>query len=155
MSRHWRVLVLLLVFILVASITLWERMWVRSSGRTLQVAIYPIAVDAPSAAFVARLRPQDFEEIATFVSSEAQRWRKRPAPTPHVTVKPSVRELPPLPAGRGRWDAVRYSLSLRWYAFRHTPFWESLGAVRLFVLYHEVKVNEPLPHSLGLKKGLL
>ncbi len=155
MSRNLRVLVLLSAFALVASVTLWERVWVRSSGRTLQVAIYPVAVDAPSAEFVARLRPEDFQEIATFVSSEAQRWRKRTAPPPQVMVKQSIRELPPLPTGRGQWDAIQYSLSLRWYAFRHTPFWESLAAVRLFVLYHEVKYNEPLPHSLGLQKGLL
>ena len=44
---------------------------------------------------------------------------------------------------------------MRWYAFRHTPFWQSLGTVRLFVLYHPPQFNQALPHSHGLQKGLL
>jgi hypothetical protein len=60
-----------------------------------------------------------------------------------------------LPQGRSGLDAIKYSLRLRWYAFRHTPFWQSIGTIRLFVLYHDLKYDESLPHSLGLQKGLL
>ena len=70
-------------------------------------------------------------------------------------LKAPIRAIPPLEQARGGIDAMRYSLRLRWYAFRHTSFWESLGGVRMFVLYHPLKHDQALPHSLGLKKGLL
>ena len=44
---------------------------------------------------------------------------------------------------------------MRYYAFRHTPFWNSLGKIRLFVVYHEGEAGKPLQHSLGLQKGLV
>jgi hypothetical protein len=46
-------------------------------------------------------------------------------------------------------------LRLRAYAFWHTGFWENLGGVRLFLLYHQAVPGQALPHSLGLEKGLL
>jgi hypothetical protein len=38
---------------------------------------------------------------------------------------------------------------------RHTHFLDSLGRVRLFVVYHEGEEGRPLQHSLGLQKGLI
>lgn len=68
---------------------------------------------------------------------------------------PPLGEPPPLERPRGALAAIAYTLRLRGYAFRRTPFRESLGTVRLFVLYHELKYDAALPHSLGLAKGLL
>jgi hypothetical protein len=155
MHRIWRILILLLVLALVAGMTVGERAWVRSWSRPLDVAIYPVAVDEASRAYVEKLRPGDFQEVAAFLAAEGQRWRRQPMPAPRITLQAPVRELPPAPDAQSRLDAVRSSLRLRWYAFRNTPFWGSLGTVRLFVLYHELKYNEALPHSLGMQKGLL
>jgi hypothetical protein len=156
MRRRWRVLILLLVLAAVAGVTLWERLWVRNWTRPLQVAIYPVAMDAASAAFVAQLTEADFRDIGAFLVSESQRWRRgRSIPAPQLMLKPALREPPPLEPARDALAAIRLSLRLRWYAFRHTPFRENLGAVRLFVLYHPPRSHEALPHSLGLRKGLL
>jgi hypothetical protein len=70
-------------------------------------------------------------------------------------LKAPIRTVPPLTEAHSALEAVHWSLRLRWYAFRQTPFWASLGTVRLFVLYHPLQFNQALPHSLGLQKGLL
>ena len=155
MHRNLRILVLLVVLLVVAGAALFERLWVRSWSQPLHVAIYPIAMDAVSESYLTRLQSGDFEEIAEFIAGEARRTQKRQHPAPLIRLMAPLREPPPQPQGRGPLETLQFTLRLRWYAFRHTPLWASLGAVRLFVLYHEPKSNEALPHSLGLQKGLL
>ncbi len=155
MRRSWRILMLLLTFVLLAGLTAGERLWVRSATHPLEVAVYPVAMDAESAAYAGRLTADDFQEVVTFLSVEAQRWKRQPPHPPHITLHTPIGERPPLSQAHSRWEAVNLSLRLRWYAFRHTPFWGSLGKVRLFVLYHPLQYDLSLPHSLGLQKGLL
>lgn len=155
MRRSRRILILLLTFILLASVTVGERLWVRSATHPLQVAIYPVAMDAASAAYLRQLTPGDFQDISVFLTTEAQRWKHRPAYPPRIVLHAPISELPPMNPVHSRWDAIRLSLRLRWYAFHHTPFWASLGKVRMFVLYHPLQFDLSLPHSLGLQKGLL
>jgi hypothetical protein len=154
MHRNLRILVLLLILLLLASMTFFERMWVRSWSRPLQIAIYPIALDASSAAYVARLRAEDFRDITAFLESEVAHARRKSIARPHLVLKPALSDLPPIAHARNRFETLQLSLHLRWYAFRHTPFLESLGTVRLFVLYHPLHYDQSLPHSLGLQKGL-
>lgn len=156
MRRPWRILFLLLVLAAVAAMTVGERFWVRAWSRPLVVTIYPVVMDAAVEGFVTQLRAEDFQEIGIFLQTEAKRWtRGTSIPMPRLVLKAPLRAIPPLEQARGGIDAMRYSLRLRWYAFRQTSFWESLGGVRMFVLYHPLRHNEALPHSLGLKKGLL
>ena len=155
MRSGLRVLILLFVLLLVLGLTIGERMWVRSWDHPLEVAVYPIGVDDASRAFVGQLSSDDFREIGSYLSDEARtRWQQSIAP-PRVVLEASIDELPPAPRAGGRLAAMQFSLRLRWYAFRHTPFWGSLGRVRLFVLYHEPRDDQPLPHSLGMQKGLI
>jgi hypothetical protein len=155
MRRGWRILILLLVLVLVAGITFFERLWVRGWTHPLAVAIYPIAIDAASAAFVEQLKADDFHEIGAFLASEAPRWRRKAVPAPQVMLMAPIRVAPPLAQPHSALAAIQWSLRLRWYAFRYTPFWASLGTVRLFVLYHPAEFNQALPDSHGLQKGLL
>ncbi len=154
-SRNGRVLTLLLVLALVAGVTFFERLWVRGWTRPLQVAIYPIAMDAASTAFVGQLKAEDFQAISAFLASEAPRWRRSVLPAAHIVLKPPLRVVPPLAQPHSVLEAIQWGLRLRWYAFRQTPFWASLGSVRLFVLYHPLQFDQALPHSHGLQKGLL
>jgi len=154
-SRNRRILILLMVLALVVGTTTWERLWVRGWVRPLEVAIYPIALDEASAPFVSQLKAGDFQEIGAFLASEATRWRRGAMPVPRVALKAPIRDVPPLARAHSALEAIQWSLRLRWYAFRQTPFWASLGTVRLFVLYHPLQFNEALPHSHGLQKGLL
>jgi len=153
--RNIRILILLIALLLVAGMTIGERLWVRSWTRPLQVAIYPIAADSASAAYVASLRAADFEEIAAFIAENAKQWKRGTVPAPHLMLMAPLNEVPPLIEVRSGLDAIQGSLRLRWFAFRHTPFWAGLGRVRVFVLYHPPRENLALPHSHGLQKGLL
>jgi hypothetical protein len=155
MHRNLRILILLLVLLAVAGTAFLERLWVRGWTRPLQVAIYPVAMDAASEGYLAQLRADDFAEVAAFIAGEAQRTQKKSYPAPRIRLQAPLRMQPPLPQGQGALANIRFTLRLRAYAFRHTPFWASLGTVRLFVLYHDVARDEALPHSLGLQKGLL
>lgn len=155
MRRSYRIALLLLVLASAAGMTYGERVWVRGWSRPLAVAIYPVAVDAETAGYVEKLGVDEFQPIADFLEAEAGRWRRRPTPAPRLTLMPALHELPPLAVTRTAFDAIRYSLRLRWYAFRQTSFWDNLGGVRLFVLYHQPRAGVALPHSLGLQKGLL
>lgn len=155
MRSGLRVLILLFVLLLVLALTIGERAWVRSWGRPLEVAVYPIAVDEASQDYVGRLSTADFEDVGAWLSDQARSRWQQPIPAPRVVLEAPIHLLPPAPQAGGRLSAIQFSLQLRWYAFRHTPFWRSLGRVRLFVLYHEPRYDEPLPHSLGMQKGLI
>jgi hypothetical protein len=154
MSRLTRITLLLMVLVLVMAMTLGERLWVRGWSRSLEVAIYPIALDSVSVAYVDQLQSGNYQEIESYLVDEGRRWKKS-FPAPHLKVMKPLREPPPLLQPQGALEALQYSLRLRWYGFRHTPYWTSLGRVRMFVLYHEPTFNQPLPHSFGLQKGLL
>lgn len=153
--RGTRILILLVVLVFVAGMTFWERLWVRSWVRPLQVVVYPVGADATSTSFVHTLQPEQFEEISTFLTNEAQRQWRKTFPPVHLTLQAPVAEIPPVPPANNVLGAMVWSLKLRAYAFHHTPFWESLGKVRLFVVYHALNPGERLPHSHGLQKGLL
>ena len=155
MSRNRRIFILLIVLVLVAGTALWERWWVRGWTRPLGVAIYPIALDESSAALVAQLKAEDFQEIGGFLTREAPRWGRKVLPAPRLMLMAPLRNPPPLPQAYDKLEVLQWGLRLRWYAFRHTPFWQSFGTVRLFVLYHPLQSDQALPHSHGLQKGLL
>lgn len=153
--RGLRIGVLLTLLVFVAGMTFWERLWVRSWVRPLEVVVYPVAADEAGAAAIAQLPPEAFQEIGDFLTREADRQWRKTFPAPRISLKPLVNELPPIPAATSGLGALQWSLKLRAYAYRHTPFWGSLGKVRLFVVYHELREGERLPHSHGLQKGLL
>lgn len=156
--RAIRIAILLLLFIGISALTYWEGRSVIEWKRPLQIVIYPIAASDSEAvrAYTAALSAAQFEEITTFMVLESARYRLKPVPKPVITLGQTVTELPPAgPRGaRSALDNLVLSLKLRYYAFRNAPFWENIGRIRLFVVYHEATDGKPLDHSLGLKKGL-
>lgn len=155
MQRNQRILILLLILLLLAVMTTGERLWVRSAKSPLEIVIYPVAMDDESRGYVSQLAPEDFQEIAGFLDAQARRWKRQPLHPARIRLRSPLDTPPPTGEVRNGWDAIRLSLRLRWYAFRHTPFWGSLGKVRVFVLYHPLRLDVALPHSWGLQKGLL
>jgi len=155
MGRGLRILILLAVLFAVLFISIGERYWVRTWSHPLHVAIYPIALDAQSQEFVSQLSLEDFQEISGYLRAEAARWGNKAMPDPLLELKAPLQALPPTGHATTAWEAIRLSLGLRWYAFRNTPFWQGLGTIRLFLLYHQPIPGQALPHSLGLQKGLL
>lgn len=157
--RAIRITVLLLVLALVGGMTYWEGALVRSWLRPLDIVIHPVNGDGSdaSAAYIAHLDESNFQEIADFFDTEAARYRLKKLPGVRIRLGREIGELPPAPpdGARGALASIAWSLKTRHYAFRHTPFWGSLGHIRLFVVYHEGEDGTPLQHSLGLRKGLI
>lgn len=157
--RKIRILLLLLILVLVAGITFWESMLVRSWQKPLAVSIYTVNGDGSdaSAAYLAQLSDASFQEIATFLDEQAARHRLKKLPPTQIKLAGELKQAPPAPPSgeRGVLTSLMWSLKMRYYAFRTTPFWENLGRIRLFVVYHEGEAGKPLQHSLGLRKGLV
>ena len=74
-----------------------------------------------------------------------------------IDVGEPLSELPPAPPARGNPLRIAlWSLHLRWWARSVTS--DQPGArpdIRLFVVYHDPALQQAVPHSLGLQKGLL
>ena len=157
--RKIRIILLLLTLAIVASVTYWESMLVRSWLRPLEVVIYTVNGDGSdiSAAYLAQLSDESFQEIASFLDQQAARHRLKKLPHARIKLAGQIRQMPPAPPSgeRGVLTSLMWSLKMRYYAFHTTPFWENLGRIRLFVVYHEGEEGKPLQHSLGLRKGLV
>lgn len=157
--RKYRIILLLLNLALVAGITLWEGMLVRSWLSPLEVSLYVVNGDgsAASEAYIAQLSDETFQEIADFLDQQALRHRLKKTPRVRIALMGEIARQPPQPpeGERGVFSSLLWSLQVRYYAFHHTPFWENLGRVRMFVVYHEGEDGKPLQHSLGLRKGLV
>lgn len=157
--RTLRVLSLLILLVAVAGITYWEGMVVRNWMRPLEVTIYPVNGDGTGEVdeYIASLKQDHFQEIGAFIASQYERYRGKPLAPPSIRLGKEIGTLPPAPpeGSHSALSAVRWSLGLRYYTFEHTPFWGSLGTVRLFVVYHRGEDGKALQHSLGLHKGLV
>jgi hypothetical protein len=138
--------------------TYWESWAVTQWKKPLEVVIYPINGDETddTQAYVETISATHFQEISRFIDRQSERYFLKKRPSSIVRLGPQVNALPPeAPKNmHSSFDALLWSLKLRYYAFHNTPFLDSLGKVRLFVIYHKGEDGIPLQHSLGLKKGL-
>lgn len=157
--RRLRILILLSVLGTVAAITYWERWSVAQWHSPLQIVIYPINGDNSEkvASYIVTLSAAQFEEIPVFIRKQSERYRLQALLLPQVTLGKVVDTAPPMPptTRRSMLDTLWWSLQLRYYVFHNTPFWQSLGRIKLFVVFHQGQDGIPLEHSLGLQKGLL
>lgn len=158
MFRKIRILLLLLVLATVAlgawrantRLTAWEH--------SVHVALYPIAADdSPATArYIAQLDSESFAEIDRWLQEEARRYGKTVLQPVVIRLAPPPGSRPPLPPQRaGAFDAILWSLKLRWWAARLDEIPGPRPQVRLFVLYHDPERNPALPDSTGLNKGQL
>lgn len=156
MFRKLRILILLLVLATVglgawranARLSAWEQ--------TIHVAVYPIAADDSSAAlgFVNELKDESFADIGQWMQEQSNRYGRSVLKPVALWTAPPLHERPPLPpAHAGAFDAVVWSLKLRWWAWHHDRIDGPKPHIRLFVLFHDPERDPVLPHSTGLSKG--
>lgn len=158
--RNIRVLVLLVILAIVAIYTKQQRIYSTSWLEPLQVVIFPINADGSekTARYIANLRGRSFAAIDRFTAREAKRYKLYQT-TPTITrLGPTVTAIPPTPPKQNAFflKIGLWSLQLRYWVWQNTPDeYSNNNRVRIFVLYHGIRDNEPLQHSLGLQKGLL
>lgn len=158
MFRKLRILILLLILVSVALGTWRANTRLTAWKDTVHVAIYPVAADdSPNTArFISELSSESFDDIGQWLQGESEKYGHSVLQPVSVQVGPVVDEKPPLaPPRPGAFEAIVWSLKLRWWASQHDRISGPKPQVRLFVLFHDPDRNSALPHSTGLSKGQL
>lgn len=157
MWRNLRILVLLLILLVVALNTYFDRVYSTDWNTPLHVAIYPIDGDGSPVTqqFIAKLEPDRFKALEAFFEEEASYWElplKRPI---QFQSAPQLHELPPaLERDANVLSVIWWSLRMRYWAWQ-TPDTPGVAPdIKLFVIYHDPALTPTLAHSFGMQKGL-
>ena len=124
------------------------------------VGIYPVNVTSDEAvtSFTAGLHDADFQPVADFLETAAQRHGRAIGSLVRVRVARPISDQPPPapPAGASLWDAASWSLRLRYWAFQ-TKRDRRLAPsdIELYVRFHQPTDRPELDASVGLKEGHL
>lgn len=158
--RNFRIVILLSILAVAAIYTKEQRLYTTSWYQPIEVTIFPINADGSSATaqYIRQLSEKDFKSIDTFFSRGAKRYKLIIEQPIFTTLGATINSLPPPPPTNlsSTIKVMLWSLSLRYWAFNNTPDDKSnKNRIRLYVLYHQPEDNQPLQHSLGLKKGLI
>ena len=156
--RQIRLLILLALLLFVAVGSWVSRFQTRDWDRPLRVVLYPINGDGRSttSTYIQSLDEEDFQPVEAFLAREAERYGlvlNRPA---EIYLAGELHDHPPEPPRDGNILAVMaWSLKLRFWVWR-VDHWDGPDAqIRIFVIYHDPRVRQRVPHSLGLEKGLI
>jgi hypothetical protein len=158
MFKFLRIAVLLLILATVA-----QEAWLANSRAVswklpLRIAIYPINGDGTpaTAAYVQGLRPNAFASIDRFFDEEAERHRLGIRQPISITIAPPVASVPPQPPRGGSvLENIFWSLQMRYWAWRHDAVPGMKPQIRLFVLFFNPATHDRLPHSVGVKQGMI
>jgi hypothetical protein len=156
--RTVRITILVLLLFFVAMNSWLTRMRTTDWVEPLWVAVYPVNGDGSAATqtYIDNLSRDDFESIASFLSSEAARYRVGIRDPLSIQLAPQVFEHPPTPPENGQTLAVMlWSLRLRYWSWRNDTYDGPKPDVQMFVVYHDPENHRRLRHSLGIQKGLV
>jgi hypothetical protein len=157
--KKFRISVLLVVLAVVSAVTWLDKASTTSWDKPLWVGIFPLNGDGSAAAarYIDGLEVEDFASIESFFAQEASRYGVKLDKPVRVDLYPSPRELPPsLAPNSNALQVAWWTLRTRLYARRMADVpGRPRSHIRVFVLYHDPKVSESVPHSLGMQKGLI
>ena len=157
MWRRLRILFLLLILLIVALNTYFDRVYSTDWNIPLRVTIYPINGDGSPQAeqYIANLKPDRFTALETFFENQARHYGLAMERPIQFTAAPQLRDRPPaLNRDANILSIVGWSLRMRYWAWR-TPDMPGLAPdVKLFVVYHDPAISPTLSHSIGMQKGL-
>jgi hypothetical protein len=157
MWRRLRILFLLLILLIVALNTYFDRVYSTDWNIPLHVTIYPINADSSALVdrYIAGLKPERFEALELFFDGEAEHYgldMERPV---RFTTAPQLRDLPPmLNRDANVLSIMGWSLRMRYWAWRTPDPPGPAPDVKLFVMYHDPVLSPTLAHSVGMQKGL-
>lgn len=153
-----RIILLLIILAVVATYTTCTNAKIAGWKETLNVVIYPINGDesVDSDVFIQSLDTADFAAIASYMSDEAASYGLPLENPVAVHLGPEIEALPPdPPASRNPLSVVLWSLKMRYWAFRHSPY-DGPSDIRVYVVFKAIqRGTRRLEESLGLRKGLI
>jgi hypothetical protein len=154
-----RISVLLLVLAGVGANAWLDRVNTTSWDDPLWVGIFPMNADGSAAAdrYVRSLTLEDFAGLEAFFAEQTGRYGLAVGQPIRVELYPSPSELPPaLPPNANTLQIMWWSMKMRLFARSAADVpGRTSSRIRMFVLYHDPEVNQTVPHSLGLQKGLI
>ena len=152
-------IVALLSVLLVVALKNWQDRYLSTRWHDpLYVAVYPIAADESPAtrAYLAGLDPERLKAIDRFFGREAARYGLYTGEPIRTRLRAELRESPPpREANAGVLATALWSLRLRYWAWRVSGHAHEPEDIRMFVLYHDPALTPSVPHSLGLRQGLI
>ena len=158
MFKTIRIIILLFILASVAQGAWLARTQSVEWKRVLPVNVYFISGDgsAIAADYLRSLTPVDFKNIETFMRDEAARYGRSTHASIEIRLGGKIDALPPAPPRNGSaFDAIVWSLKMRWWAYRNTDMVGPGPQVRMFLLYFDPAKHGQLAHSTGLQKGLI
>ena len=159
MFRRFRIAMLLYILILVGG-----GAWLTSRDSTdweepLWVLVYPINADHSKASdsYIRILEPDRFTAIERFFSQQGRAYGLDLEQPVTIRVATPLFTLPPSPPrARNTLSVMWWSLKLRYWVWKvEKQQSEPHADIKVFALYHDPKLVNSLPHSLGLQKGLI
>ena len=159
MFRRFRIAILLYILILVGG-----GAWLTSRDSTdweepLWVLVYPINADHSKASdsYIRNLEPDHFAAIEGFFSQQGRAYGLKLEQPVTIRVATPLFTFPPSPPrARNTLSVMWWSLKLRYWVWKvEKQQSEPHADIKVFALYHDPKLVNSLPHSLGLQKGLI
>lgn len=157
MWKKFRIGVLLLILAAVALDT-WRAKSQLNWQRPFHVVLYPINADGSTrvAAYLQTLKPQDFQPVTDYFSTEAKRYQLPLSRPISIQLGQPINTIPPAPPRDGNLlSVVSWSLKFRYYAWQNSPTPSLQPEIRLYLLYYDPTVQPRLSHSTALEKGRL
>lgn len=157
--RALRQLILLTILLAIAAGSYLTRTRSTSWEEPLWVTLYPIAADDRpiTQETVRNLTNKTFADIEAFMERETRRYGVPISRPIRIDIGQPVATQPPAPPdSRNPVRVALWSLGLRWWAWRSTR--DQPGAtpdIRLFLVYHDPELRPRVPHSLGMREGLI
>jgi hypothetical protein len=157
MFRRIRILLLLYLLAFVAVGNWLSRARVTDWDAPLWVDVYPINGDGSpqTQRYIDDLSEGDFDPVARFIKTQAQRYEVRVNPPIEIKLAPQVTDLPPpLAARAGIWESLTWSLRMRWWAKKVE--WDldrPSPDIQVFTIYFDDESNLTLDRSAALEKG--
>jgi hypothetical protein len=156
--KTFRVTVLLIILIIVATDTWLTRVRVTGWDHPLRVVVYPINADGSEAAaqYIAHLTAAQFTDIERKVKEQAMHYGVSLDDPMDIDLAEPVNAVPPLPPRDGSVIKIMWwSLKLRLWASEKDHYDGPTPEVRAFTLYYDPKTHPVLEHSTGLEKGMI
>lgn len=156
MFKRIRVAILLFILASVALGTWKSQSRTRSWESTLYVSVFPINADGSeaSARHIAALEESSFEAVEEYLDAQAREHGLAQTRPVMVSLGPRIERVPPpRPRTSSALDAIRWSLTIRYWAWVNTPATAPKPDIRLYALYYDPAAHPVMPESTGLQKG--
>jgi len=159
MFKILRILILLFVLASVYSTYLIQQNVASDWNGFITIKIVPVNVDGSRVTqrFIDTLKIKDFEEVERYLIKSAESYGVDIDNGMSIELEPTISSPPPsLPSSdSGSISTGFWSLRLRFWAWQNQASDHESSFIRLYMLYQSPVSGTRLPHSTGLRKGLI